>query len=142
MATTRFSRRNFITHSTMACAVLAAGGSLLSGCASLPVVKINPENKKLDVLLASFGESKSIIVRSPKMDWDILLVKDADNYKAVEMKCTHHDNPLVASTTGLHCTDHGSRFDNLGKVLEGPADKNLKTFRTTHTDTTITIFLA
>jgi len=142
MATTRFSRRNFLTTSSLACAGLAAGASMLTGCSSVPVVKATIQDKKIDVATSAFVENKTVIVKSSKLEWDILLIKNPDGYKAIEMKCTHRDNPLVASSTGtLHCTDHGSRFDNTGKVTEGPATNNLKTFKTANTDTTITIFL-
>ena len=36
------------------------------------------------------------------MDFDILLVKlSAGNYNALQMKCTHQDNALTASKSGL-----------------------------------------
>jgi len=138
--TKNFSRRNFLSISGKGCATLALGSLALASCATLPVLRLPVEANSISVPKSAFLESKTVIVRNAKLDWDILLVKNPNEaYSAVEMKCTHHDNPLSANEKGMHCTLHGSRFGLDGKVQIGPAERNLKTYPTTTTDANIII---
>jgi Rieske Fe-S protein len=52
-------------------------------------------------------------------------------YSAVLMKCTHQGSELQASGDHLHCPAHGSEFSNKGMVAQGPAEKNLRSFKVT-----------
>ena len=45
------------------------------------------------------------------------------------MKCTHQGTELQAAGDHLHCSGHGSEFDNRGKVSQGPAEQQLRTFK-------------
>ncbi len=65
-------------------------------------------------------------------------LSDAD-FSAILMKCTHQGNELNAHDGYLTCPAHGSEYDSAGKVTEGPAEKNLTSYRVT-TDTQ-TIFI-
>lgn len=96
----------------------------------------------LTVPASSFGEGKLLVVRAPGLDFDVLLVKKADNnYTALLMKCTHQDNPLTATSSGLFCPSHGSSFDLEGRVTKEPALAPLRKYNTTITDNNITIHL-
>lgn len=73
---------------------------------------------------------------------EILFVRvDEKNIKGVDPKCTHQHCPVKYNkeTTKLDCTCHGSSFDLSGKVLKGPATKNLKTYPTALKDGRIII---
>ena len=62
---------------------------------------------------------------------EILLVRDGPkSVKGLHSKCTHQNCPLEynAKSAKLDCTCHGSSFDLNGKVLKGPAAKNLKSY--------------
>lgn len=48
---------------------------------------------------------------------------------AYSMVCTHLGCTLAESISGFDCPCHGSRFDENGNVLAGPAQKTLKTLR-------------
>ncbi len=64
---------------------------------------------------------------------EVLFVRDGDkSIKATTSKCTHQNCPLTynAKTAKLDCSCHGSSFDLNGKVLKGPANKNLETYST------------
>ena len=112
-------------------ALIGGSALLTSGCASLPVVKTALTDKKLSVPASSFLETTAVIVRNKDQEYDILLVKKADGtYNALQMKCTHRDVSLNGTTKGLNCNEHGSRFDLEGKVVEGPAKRDLKTYFT------------
>ena len=52
-----------------------------------------------------------------------------DNYSALLMKCTHQGSELNASGDHLHCPSHGSEFNNKGKVTQGPAEEDLRSFK-------------
>ena len=73
-----------------------------------------------------------IIVRNEKLEFPIYLYRFSDNdYSALLMKCSHQGNELQASGDHLHCSAHGSEFNNKGRVAQGPAENNLRSFKVT-----------
>lgn len=137
------SRREFIKHSCKICAAGLTIGWLttqLSACASMPVLKIENENGVLVVPVSSFTEKNNlVIVRNNRMEYDILLVKSGNSYTALQMKCTHQDNPLTVNSTGLFCASHGSIFDLNGNVTKEPALQPLKKYSTKITESSVCI---
>src|ERR1700754_5168139 len=105
-------RRAFIKNSCTFCIAATGLGFIASGlssCASAHVYKSVIENGMIAVPVTSFAESNTLIVRNPKLEYDILLVKKSEeNYNALYMKCTHQDNPLTGGRNGLYCSSHGS----------------------------------
>ena len=64
-----------------------------------------------------------IIVRNEKLEFPIYVYRFSDNeYSALLMKCTHQGNELSAAGDHLHCSAHGSEFNNKGIVAQGPAE--------------------
>lgn len=103
----------------------------LSSCAPIPVIKAGNEKGIMTVPLASFTEkNKMVIVRDGQLEFDILVVKSVDRFQALQMKCTHQDNPLTVNPSGLFCSAHGSTFDLNGNVTKEPALKPLKKYKT------------
>jgi Rieske Fe-S protein len=140
------NRRDFIKQScTMCMGAIGLGviSSQLSSCAPMPIYKGEVEKDFITVPLTSFTEkNNSVIVRSNKIDFDILLVKlENGTFNALEMKCTHQDNPLTASKTGLFCASHGSTFDLQGNVTKEPAINPLKRFKTEINNSFVTIHI-
>ena len=129
----------------MACAgasLLGMTFSQLTSCASLPVYKTNLSLKSVDVPLTSFVESNLVVVRDLQTPYDILLVKKSETeYNAIYMKCSHRENPVSATKTGLYCSEHGSTFDLDGNVTKEPAPGPLKKFKTELHDNLLTIDL-
>ncbi|MBI1223002.1 MAG: Rieske 2Fe-2S domain-containing protein [Bacteroidetes bacterium] len=127
-------RRQFIRSSCTLCVGIGAGISaitLLQGCVAVPVYKTKPQSKNLVIPETQFLENKLVLVRTPQLDFDILLVKDeADKFHALYMQCSHQNQPLTATNDGLFCASHGSRFDLDGKVQKAPASKELQRFPT------------
>jgi Rieske Fe-S protein len=71
-----------------------------------------------------------VIVRNEKLEFPIYLYRFSENeYSAVLMKCTHQGNELQASGDHLHCSAHGSEYTSKGIVAQGPAEKNLRSFK-------------
>ena len=137
-------RRAFLKQSCGLCFGLVGLGALatqLTSCAALPVVKADSNNGQFTVPLTSFTEkSKVVIVRNPQLEYDIAVVKNSDSdYTALQMKCTHQDNALTVTQTGLYCASHGSSFDLRGNVTQEPALAPLKKYKTELTNTSIII---
>lgn len=137
------TRRDFIKDSCKACAGTSVLGLLmtqLTACASLPVYKTNLTAKLVEVPLSSFVESNLVIVRDMQTPFDILVVKKSDmQYNALYLKCTHRENQVSATKTGLYCPEHGSTFDFDGNVTKEPAPAPLKKFNTTIGERSVTI---
>ena len=139
------TRREFIKDACTTCLATTFLGvtfSSLTSCSSLPIYKTNLAQKKVDVPATEFVESNLLIVRDLQVPFDILLIKKSEEeYKAIYMKCSHQENPVTATKTGLFCSSHGSRFDLDGNVLNEPALKPLKNYKTEVSNNIISIDL-
>ena len=83
--------------------------------------------KKSEMTYRSF-----VLVKTTSENFPICLYKTGENeYTASLMKCTHRGCELNVGGGIYSCPCHGSEFDTKGGVLEGPADQDLKTFKTT-----------
>ena len=130
-------RRKF----TKTCMMCVTGSILvpaLAGCQSTFYATGVVEPNGISVLKSDFTFLKKdqvvhrdyIIVRNPDMEFPIYLFKFSDQeYSAVLMKCSHQGNELSASGDHLHCSAHGSEFNNKVIVAQGPAEENLRTFK-------------
>jgi nitrite reductase/ring-hydroxylating ferredoxin subunit len=138
-------RRDFIKNTCKACLGLAASTaiiSLLEGCATMPVYKTKTVNGLMTVPVEQFAATNMVIARNPQLDYDILVVKKDDGtYKALYMRCSHQDQPLSATNTGLYCTAHGSSFDLEGNVTKEPASTPLTSFKTEVENQSINIYI-
>ena len=73
-----------------------------------------------------------VIVRNEALEFPVYLYRFSETeFSALLMKCTHQGNELQASGDHLHCSAHGSEFNNRGIVAQGPAEENLRTFKVT-----------
>ncbi|MEO9146324.1 MAG: Rieske 2Fe-2S domain-containing protein [Ginsengibacter sp.] len=63
-------------------------------------------------------------------------------YIAVQQSCTHENYPLIynGSRDQFYCNNHGSAFSDNGVVLNSPASRNLKVFKTTLTGTSLRVY--
>lgn len=84
-----------------------------------------------------------VLIKMDEMGFPICLYKiEEDNYIASLMYCTHRGCELTIGGGVYSCPCHGSEFSMTGKVLEGPADEDLKTFKTTTDDEHIYVHMA
>jgi Rieske Fe-S protein len=88
-------------------------------------------------------DRKYVLVKSDKLNFPIYLYKRNDTeYSALWMECTHQGAELSAHGEYLTCPSHGAEFDKEGNVTQGPAQKNLRKFKTTLQDQFIYIQLS
>lgn len=118
------SRRSWL-RSTIACLGAALSGVLL------PASRAHAKKVGLKLAqltgLAEVGGAQALKIKGN----DVLLVRDsATTVKAVNPMCTHK-KCLVRynnDTKKLHCKCHKSQFELSGRVLGGPAKKDLATY--------------
>lgn len=128
-------RRKFIKQTCFFCAGLATLGmsASLSSCTTIGRFKSTvAQDQSMRVPLSSFEAGAKLLIVQPKQyPYDIMLVKkSASDILALEMKCTHQDNILVANDKGLSCNLHGSTYDLEGRVTNPPALTPLSRFKT------------
>jgi Rieske Fe-S protein len=124
--------------------MMCMGGAIvfpeLSGCQSMHYTSGTLQPNGLSVAKSEFIYLKRdqrmtrqyIIVNNDKLEFPIYLYRFSDNeYSALLMKCTHQGNELQASGDHLHCSAHGSEFNNKGLLAQGPAEKDLRSFKVT-----------
>jgi Rieske Fe-S protein len=131
------NRRTF-AKTCMVCLSGVAFSPILSGCQSTHYVNGKVEPDGISVLPSAFHYLKKdqpmmrqyIIVRNDALEFPIYLYRFSNNeYSAVLMKCTHQGAELQASGDHLHCPSHGSEFNNRGMLAQGPAEKDLRSFK-------------
>ena len=122
------TRREFLV-GCAGCA-LAAGAV---GCAAVNPAPLVEADAQGGVPIAGKLEKPGdqIKVRLPGAEELVLVWRTAQGFGAASIECTHlgsevHFNPSAGT---LDCPSHGSRYDQNGKVLHGPAKAPLKPYR-------------
>ena len=106
------SRRDFLKLTTTA--LLAASG--LIGLAGLIVV---------EDLASDYPPGSQTVIP----DVPALLTHNQAGFSALSLICTHLGCTVWQDANGLTCPCHGSRYDENGNVLQGPAKKPLAFLR-------------
>ncbi len=87
----------------------------------------NPAPKtEFDLGLASNYPLNS---RTLLSDPPAVLLHTDNGFSVLSLICTHLGCTVEQKTDGFTCPCHGSRFDSVGKVTNGPADKPLRSLR-------------
>jgi cytochrome b6-f complex iron-sulfur subunit len=58
----------------------------------------------------------------------VALMREGDAVYALSLVCTHLGCTVQVTPTELVCPCHGSTFDRQGRVLKGPADRQLERY--------------
>lgn len=131
------NRREFVSRTCLACIGGSVLSTILNACQATSYVTGTIDPKGISVPLSEFIYLKNnethtrqyIIVNHETLEYPIYLYRISDDkYSALWMKCTHQGSELQAAGDHLYCTSHGSEFDKMGKVSQGPAEKSLRTF--------------
>lgn len=143
-------RRKFIKtccYSAVGVPILA---SLLQSCESAYYASSTFANGKIVLAKSEFIKIKKnkettrsfVIVTSNKTSFPICIYQiQPNNYVASLLKCTHNGCELNVGGGIYSCPCHGSEFSTSGQVLEGPADRNLQTFKTESDNENIYIYV-
>jgi nitrite reductase/ring-hydroxylating ferredoxin subunit len=123
-------RRAFVERSLGA----VMGASLLSACASLVTRTVTPVDGVLRLPLLHYpeltadGGSLKVIPKGAA-DPIYVLVLGNRRYAALSPICTHLGCTVEIEAARLVCPCHGSTYDREGKVLRGPAEEALASYR-------------
>ncbi len=123
---------------------------LLQSCSSLHFANFSKNDNKLSVPKSEFiveGKKKIksrdfVLIKPEDSDFPICLYKtDKNNFTASLLRCTHRGCELNVGGGIYSCPCHGSEFSVTGEVLEGPANQNLKLYRTESDHEKIYVYL-
>jgi Rieske Fe-S protein len=110
----QINRRQFLILSAVATCGCAAGGPQPTALTPVPVDAGPAEQFAASGVYQQFAPRGFFIVRS------------GEGLFAISSRCTHRSYPLqVAKDQSFYCKAHGSCFDPTGKVIEGPAIRDL-----------------
>ncbi|CUU08498.1 cytochrome b6-f complex iron-sulfur subunit [Candidatus Thermokryptus mobilis] len=108
---------------------------LLHGCKKEDSNPVQPQDKTFTIKLrehpelSQVGGFKTFTVNSTPI---IVFRTGQTTFKALSLICTHQGCTVnwVNSSMQFQCPCHGSKFDKDGNVIQGPASKNLQSYRT------------
>ena len=124
-------RRTFVERTIGA----VLGASVLSACASLVTRTIAPVDGTLRLALVHYpeltAESGSLkVLPKGASDPIYVLALGGRRFAALSPICTHLGCTVEIEQARLVCPCHGSTYDREGKVLRGPAEEALTSYRT------------
>jgi Rieske Fe-S protein len=120
------NRKDFIFKSCAFC-IAGASLSLIESCKTKSaVVKTKLYAGKINVLKEELVSKMKLVLEIEELPYPIFISINAKNeVHSFYMKCTHRDYRVEFKNNQFYCNNHGSRFDSLGVVIEGPANINL-----------------
>lgn len=129
-------RKRFIKNCGYACVGISSIGTLLQSCVSTKELSVKITGSNIIVPKLDFLKQEKylsyIILHNENLQFPIYVFRFTElKYTALYLQCTHQGNELNAYGDKLVCSAHGSEFDNMGKVTNGPANQPLKSFPVT-----------
>ena len=123
--------------------------SILQSCESIYYATSHRDKNRVIIPRAEFWktvknkkvERPFVLVNAADEEFPICIYKNNDSYTASLLKCTHRGCELNVGGGIYSCPCHGSEFSTEGKVLEGPADQDLKTYKIETDNENIYIYL-
>lgn len=145
------TRQEFLQTCASGCLALAGLSLALPGCAGTHYVQAPVVDRRLllgkDMFVRSKGDPaeyrRYVVVRFEGSDYPVVVYRFSETeYSALLLRCMHQYNELNVNGDLLTCPAHGSEYDNRGKVVQGPADRPLKSFSVTTDETNVYVHLA
>lgn len=92
----------------------------------------------LDVSTGALSANGGFLVKNGV----IIARTTSGSFIAVSAACTHEGATIeyVSNTNSFFCPRHGAKFNSVGTVTQGPANRALVQFNTTLTGTTLRVF--
>ena len=122
---TPLSRRRFLGKAALGCAVGA--GALAAGAGLRSVVP--PLTRTRKVFPVGYLPDFPINTFTLLPEHKVFILRDHEGVRAVSAVCTHLGCVLKRVEDEFRCPCHGSRCENSGRVLSGPAPSALPWFR-------------
>lgn len=144
-------RRKFIKSCCYSTLGLTIGAAALQSCDAIYYATSRFDTNRMVVAKSEFWKIKKdkkedrafVLVKTGDSQFPICLYKMGEgDYTASLLKCTHRGCELNVGGNTYSCPCHGSEFSITGKVLEGPAIEDLKTFKTETDDQNIYVYLS
>lgn len=121
----KITRRRFLSRAALGCAI-GAGGLALAGVIREIIPPLTRTNKKFTIgNLYDYPVNTFTLLPKHK----VFILRDHEGVRAMSAVCTHLGCTLKRAEDGFLCPCHGSKFDQKGKVLSGPAPSSLAFFR-------------
>lgn len=117
----RINRRKFLGKVALGGAI---GAGILAALGALREVipPLARENKKFTVgRLYDFPLNTFTLIAAH----NVFIYRDYEGVRALSAVCTHLGCVLEATEEGFQCPCHGSRFNDNGRALSGPAPRSL-----------------
>lgn len=117
------SRRNFLGRASLWAIALSSLGAL-AGVFRMTKADVHYEESKR----FKIGRPEDFPAGTVKKldDKKVFVFSDNDGLYAISSVCTHLGCIVYPAEEGFQCPCHGSRFNKSGKVIAGPAPRNLQ----------------
>lgn len=139
------ARRAFLREvGRVSAGVVCAGTALpLASCAGVTYAPAVLVRGRLRVEESALGEEDHALVENPRDARPIFLRRKADgSYSAVSTRCSHRGCEVAPRGGRLACPCHGSEYTLEGGLLQGPAERPLRSFATEIRDGAVFITLS
>jgi Rieske Fe-S protein len=137
------NRRDFIKSSfvTIALGTVAFSALDITSLLAKASEKFNTETPEKVINLSDYPELQSVGGYAMVSKLVIVIRVSQSKFVALNITCTHKKCDVEYDGSGFECPCHGSQFNKYGKVTEGPAKNNLKSYKTEYNfdDDTLTI---
>ncbi len=143
-------RKAFLKQCGKLCLGGLLAGELLQSCTGTYFAVGSFEQNQLvlnksEFVISANGKNKFrkyVLLRHEKLPYPIYVYRLNDNtYSALYMECSHNSCELTPHGDFLICPCHGSEFSNVGRVLNPPAENDLRSFKINHDNEKIYIQL-
>jgi len=144
-------RKKFIKQCCCTLLAFPAASVFLSSCSSIYYASTLREGNKISVSKSEFIERKKgeeklrqyVLFNINESGSPVSLYRlDDGRYVAALLECTHRGCELNVGGGIYTCPCHGSEVTIEGKVLEGPAEEDLKLFKTESDNEFIYVYLS
>jgi Rieske Fe-S protein len=132
------NRKDFIVKSCTACLGATTVATLFNACVTTKFASGRLTDNGLIIDADEFATKEKnkyllyIVLRNEELLFPICVYRFGNQeYSAIWMQCAHQGAELNVSGDYLQCPAHGSEYDNRGRVTNGPADRDLRTFPVT-----------
>jgi len=134
MTDKNFSRRDFLKTSikTLAIGTVALSTLNISGLIARASEQFEESTEEKVIKLSDYPALQSVGGYANITDKIIVIRTSQLKFIALNITCTHKKCDVEFDGNGFECPCHGSLFSKSGKVTQGPATKNLKSYKTVY----------